>query len=204
MGGAMLMEQGLTWFNPDGYARELVNQLGLELGDANGRAWAEGVARLRAAMANNSNFAFETTLGGNTIAELLTQAKQTHEVVMLFCGLRTPEQHVRRVKLRVAHGGHDIPEHKIRSRCESSRANLIKLLPTLAHLQVFDNSTDVAAGENIPEPTLVLEMAQGRVLFPAANDLSALQATPDWARPIVQAALEQSPSAWGQSTKPVG
>ncbi|MEA9391912.1 hypothetical protein SJI19_15400 [Acerihabitans sp. TG2] len=193
VGGAIVTQHGLSWFNPDAYARELVNQLGLELSEANGRAWAHGVAQLQAALDARTNFAFETTLGGNTIHRLLALAKQTHDVVMLFCGLQTPEQHLQRVKLRVAHGGHDIPEHKIRTRWDSSRANLIKLLPTLTHLQVFDNSTDAVAGDNIPDPRLLLEMAHGKVVFPPADDVSALMTIPDWARPIVQAALECAP-----------
>ena len=69
--------------------------------------------------------------------------------------------------------------------------NLIRLLPLLARLQVFDNSAEAAPGEPIPDPVLLLEMAGGRLLFPAADDAAALAATPDWARPILQAAFEQ-------------
>ena len=44
VGGAILADHGLTWFNPDTYARELMAQLGLVLEDANGRAWAPGLS----------------------------------------------------------------------------------------------------------------------------------------------------------------
>ena len=191
VGGALLAEHGLAWFNPDSYARELVAQLGLEVEEANARAWEYGRAQLAAAIAGRRNHAFETTLGAHTIPDLLAQAARSHDVVMIFCGLATAELHLRRVQARVAAGGHDIPVEKIRERWTRSRMNLIRLLPLLARLQVFDNSAEAAPGEPIPDPVLLLEMAGGRLLFPAADDAAALAATPDWARPILQAAFEQ-------------
>lgn len=191
VGGALLAEHGLAWYNPDSYARELVAQLGLDVEDANGRAWEYGRVQLAAALAQRRNHAFETTLGASTIPELLAKASRTHDVVMIFCGLASAEMHLRRVHARVASGGHDIPVAKVRERWISSRMNLIRLLPLLARLQVFDNSAEAAPGEEIPDPVLLLEMIGGRLVFPAADDAAALEATPDWARPIVQAAIEQ-------------
>jgi predicted ABC-type ATPase len=190
VGGAMLADHGLTWFNPDTYARELMAQLSLDLAEANARAWEYGRLQLETAIANGMNYAFETTLGARTIPDMLANASNSHDVVMLFCGLSSPEQHLKRVRARVASGGHDIPESKIRERWIGSRANLIKLLPRLAHLQVFDNSTEAAPGEDIPDPVLVLEMVGGRMMFPEPQNAAALNATPEWARPIVQAAIE--------------
>ncbi|QXI28076.1 AAA family ATPase [Pseudomonas vanderleydeniana] len=191
VGGALLAEHGLDWFNPDSFARELASSLGIDPQRANGLAWEHGRKQLEDALRERRNHAFETTLGGNTIALMLAQAAQTHDVIMLFCGLSSPEQHLRRVRLRVARGGHDIPEPKIRERWVNSRVNLISLMPYLTHLQVFDNSTDVAPGEAIPDPLLVLEMAGGQLLSPDPKDAQALQAIPVWARPLVQAAIER-------------
>ncbi|MDM0110977.1 zeta toxin family protein [Variovorax sp. J22R133] len=195
VGGALLAEHGLTWFNPDTYARELVATLGLGVEEANGQAWEFGRAQLAAAMAEGINFAFETTLGARTIPDMLAKAARTHDVVMLFCGLDSIEHHMRRVSARVAVGGHDIPEKKIRERWVASRMNLIRLMPGLARLQVFDNSTEAAPGEDIPDPVLVLDMVKGKVLYPPAGDAAALGATPEWARPIVQAAMEHQGGA---------
>jgi predicted ABC-type ATPase len=190
VGGALLADHGLTWFNPDTYARQLMAQLGLDLAEANSRAWEYGRLRLETAIAQGTNYAFETTLGGRTIPDMLLEATHTHDVVMLFCGLSSPEQHIERVRSRVVSGGHDIPESKIRERWVGSRANLIKLMPRLAHLQVFDNSAEALPGEDIPDPVLVLEMVGGRLVFPEPQNAAALTATPEWARPIVQAAIE--------------
>lgn len=190
VGGALLLEYGLTWFNPDTYARELMAQFSLTPAEANGRAWEHGRFQLEAAMRNGTNYAFETTLGARTIPDMLAEATLTHDVVMLFCGLSSVEQHIERVKLRVANSGHDIPENKIRERWVTSRANVIKLLPQLSRLQMFDNSADAAPGQDIPDPVLVLESIEGQLVFPERDDAVALKATPEWAQPIVQAAIE--------------
>ncbi len=192
VGGAMLQDQGLQWFNPDSYARELLQETGMDLGEANALAWSYGKSRLEAAIANRSNYAFETTLGGTTITRLLEKASKTHSVVMLYCGLDSPEQHIGRVQLRVAHGGHPISSEKIRERWDTSRLNLVKLLPRLARLQVFNNSASVEPGQDIPDPILVLDVKGGRVNFPAPDDAAEMSAVPPWARPIVEAALRVS------------
>lgn len=197
--GDILKEHGLVWFNPDIYARALIARTNCTQNDADASAWAYGKALLETAIAKGSNYTFETTLGGNTISLLLAKASQTHDVHMIYCGLASVEKHIMRVHLRVGHGGHHIPEERIRTRWTSSRENLIELLPHLAHLQVFDNSADVAPGELLPDPKLVLEMNSGIVLYPALNDQEACNAIPDWAKPIVAAAFRLHPLASSSS-----
>ena len=143
IGGHLLEQQGLTWFNPDTFARELVAASGCDQGTANAHAWAEGVRRLDEAIAGGHSHAFETTLGGRTIAARIAAATRTHDVMIWFCGLASPDLHVARVRARVAAGGHDIPEAKIRERYPQALQNLITLMPDLAHLQVYDNSAEV-------------------------------------------------------------
>lgn len=191
--GAMLADAGLAWFNPDSYARLLVERLGIGIDEANGRAWEYGRSRLAAAVAGKHSHAFETTLGGNTLTAMLAEAARTHDVWMIFCGLASAEQHIGRVKARVAVGGHDIPAGKILERWNTSRANLVKLLPLLGRLQVFDNSAEAAPGADIADPVLVMEMSAGQLTSPRRDDLAALQQTPVWARAIVQAAIELQP-----------
>ncbi|MGH8235591.1 MAG: AAA family ATPase [Steroidobacteraceae bacterium] len=189
VGGNVLAEHKLTWFNPDSYARELMARLGLTLEEANAAAWQFGREQLEEAIAKGKNFAFETTLGANTIPRLLAQASATHDVVMWFCGLESAELHIQRVKARVASGGHGIPEAKIRERWDGSRRNLIRLLPHLAHLQVFDNSAQAARGQPIPVPVLLLEMVNGKMLSPDPADVHELAKIPEWAMAVVEAAI---------------
>jgi predicted ABC-type ATPase len=106
-----------------------------------------------------------------------------------FCGLSSPELHVARVKARVAAGGHPIPEEKIRERYPLAQLNLIKLMPHVAYIKVYDNSAEAAADGAVPDPLLVLEMENGKVTSPAADDLKALRRAPEWARAILEAAL---------------
>jgi predicted ABC-type ATPase len=188
IGGALLRQSGLAYFNPDEAGRVIREEIGCSVEEANALAWREGKERLENAIQRRHNFAFESTLGGNTISGLLREAADAGiDVLVWFAGLSSPEQHIERVRERVAAGGHDIPEAKIRERWDGSRRNLIALMPYLTELKVFDNSRErhPVAG-TIPPPTLLLHWRRGAVIGPSVR---SLRSTPDWARPIVAAAL---------------
>lgn len=190
IGGAAFRASGTDYYNPDETARELKEtQPGLTWAEANASAWRIGQALLERAIRERLDFAFETTLGGNTIPRLLAEAaKSDIEIRVWYVGLESAELHIERVAARVRRGGHSIPEEMIRQRYERSRLNLIQLLPSLTALRVYDNSSDAdpESGER-PAPRLVLHLEQGRIVGP--EDLSQ---TPNWARPIVAAALQRS------------
>jgi predicted ABC-type ATPase len=100
--------------------------------------------------------------------------------------LNAPEFHIARVRSRVAKGGHDIPETKIRERYSQSRLNLIRLLPKLTEVLVYDNSADADPHTGMaPEPTLILHLVQGKVENSCDPAL-----VPDWAKPIWMAAMK--------------
>lgn len=183
--GELLLEKGVNYFNPDVFTRQLLKldpSLGHE--QANSLAWTFGKERLEAAIARKASYAFETTLGANTIPRLLKEAAQAGlEVVLWYCGLESPESNIRRVAVRVAKGGHDIPEEKIRARWVSSRENLIRLLPFLTEVKVFDNSVEATEATGFaPSPVLLLHLKAGRILHRASE-------SPDWVKPIILAAL---------------
>jgi len=187
IGGAVIRKMGADYFNPDEATRRIRSASPrLPERDANVAAWHQGKRLLEAAIASRLVFAFETTLGGNTMTSLLREAlEEGVEVRMWYVGLATPELHIARVRARVARGGHDIPESKIRERYERSRVNLIRLLPHLTELRVFDNSVDAdPASGKAPAPLLVLHMVNGAIA--ALCDLSRV---PEWAKPIVAAAM---------------
>lgn len=187
VGGYLLEHAGLTWFNPDTFARELMAGTGCDQDEANAAAWAEGVRRLDEAVTQGRNHAFETTLGGNTIPARIKAATKSHDVMVWFCCLSSPDLHIARVKARVAVGGHDIPEAKIRERYPAALENLIALMPYLTHLQVFDNSVEAVRGEAVPDPVRVAEMEAGKLTWP--TQIESLQGTPEWAKPLLEAAL---------------
>jgi predicted ABC-type ATPase len=186
--GAAFRAYGGDYYNPDEAAHRLLTaNPGLSQIEANSFAWRAGRALLEQAIAGRLDFAFETTLGASTIPRLVAQAAaQGIEVRIWYAGLATPALHIARVRARVARGGHDIPEQAIHRRFEHSRLNLIQLLPVLAALRVYDNSAhaDPAAGKT-PAPVLLLHMERGRIV-----NLRDLPRAPDWAKPIVAAALK--------------
>ncbi len=186
--GAAFRANGADYYNPDETARALrAANPALSQADANSAAWQQGRRLLEKAITERLDFAFETTLGANTIPALLAKAAaQGIEVHVWYAGLSSPELHIERVRRRVRKGGHDIAEADIHRRYERSRINLIHLLPKLAALRVYDNSADAdpTAGK-APAPKLVLHMEYEKILGPA--DLSR---TPDWAKPIAAAALK--------------
>lgn len=189
VGGALIRSAGLAYFNPDEAAQRIRKAMGCTLDEANSLAWEEGRQRLEAALSGRFSHVFETTLGGRTIPALILQAARAgFDVLVWFVGLSNPDQHIARVRARVAAGGHAIPEEMIRKRWETSRRNIIALMPYLAELKVFDNSEegDPAAG-TIPAPRLLLHWRGGRIVAPNAK---TMQRTPGWAKPIVAAALK--------------
>ncbi|HEY6856746.1 MAG TPA: zeta toxin family protein [Mycobacterium sp.] len=186
--GATIRDRGGEYYNPDEAAREIMAaNPGLGQTEANAAAWEQGRKLLERAFDQRLDFTFETTLGGNTMPGLLAEAaKRGVEVHVLYVGLGSAESHIGRVRQRVRAGGHDIPEADIRRRYRHSLINLVKLLPALTELRVYDNSAtaDPANGQ-APQLVLVLHMERGRIVGP-----SDLTSTPAWAKPIAAAALE--------------
>ena len=190
LGGAMFRESGAEYFNPDEAAlRFRAANPGMTQEEANGAAWRQGKRLLERAISERLDFVFETTLGGNTIPGLLDQAlSQKIEVRIWYVGLASPELHIARVRSRVAAGGHDIPEAKIRERYDASRLSLVDLMPKLTELRVFDNSEDADPRSRIaPRPRLLLHMDHGRIV-----DSCGLAETPQWAKPILLTAIKLS------------
>ena len=188
--GAMLRQHGVEPFDPDAAARRIALRLpGLSQAEVNSAAWHEGRRLLERAIAERLSFAFETTLGGATMTALLEQALASGlDVRVWYVGLDSPERHLARVRARVAAGGHDIPEATVRRRFHTSRLNLVRLLPRLTELRVYDNSAEADPATGVaPAPRLLLHTRRGRIV--ASGPLAA---TPAWAKPILAAALKIS------------
>jgi len=187
----MIRAQGADYFNPDEAAKSIAKaNPGISQDVANVAAWQEGKRLLEEAVATRRCYAFETTLGGGTITALLEKAADVgFDVWVWYIGLETPDRCIARVQARVAAGGHPIPEAKIRERFVKSPLNLIRLLPRLARLLLFDNTTEgnPCAGKR-PRPKLLLDMEHGKIIR-TCN----LRRVPDWAKPILAVALRISP-----------
>ena len=186
IGGSALLAVGQDWYNPDAAAREMQTRFpDLPLEKINGAVWREGLRRLKTAILNDAHFAFETTLGGQTITHTLLDAIAVGvEVHIWYCGLRLPEQHIERVAARVARGDHAIPEETIRTHYRTSMTNLCRLAPGLHQLAVYDNARPLDA-QGRPGLRLLLHQVRG--------ELRALDADmPDWAKPVAAVCLTQA------------
>ncbi len=186
----MFRQSGADYFNPDEAAQRILsaNPI-LSQVAANSAAWNEGKRLLERAIDERLNFAIETTLGGHTITALLEKAISIGiEVRIWYVGVESPELHIARVRSRVSKGGHDIPEAKIRERYIQSCWNLIRLLPKLTEVFIYDNSeeADPQTG-HAPNPKLILHARTGKIV--ATCDL---RKAPNWAKPILMAALRAS------------
>lgn len=178
IGGSALRAVGTDWYNPDEIAQRLAHSNPeVSSQEIASRVWKEGRRRLIEGIAKRTHFAFETTLGGNSMTHTLLDAIAAGiSVNVWYCGLESVELHIQRVAERVARGGHDIPEELIRRRYRSSMRNLCRLTPGLRQLAVFDNSRPLD-GNGKPKLRNLLHVRDG--------DLLALANTmPSWAKPV--------------------
>ena len=89
------------------------------------------------------DFTFETVLSSHYKIDILEKAKsEGYFIKCIFVLTVDPSVNVARVAARVALGGHDVDESKIRSRYEKSLANIKKLMELCDILHVYDNTVE--------------------------------------------------------------
>ena len=130
-----------TFVNADLIARGLVGY------DTSLAAFSAGrimLKRLDELASERKDFAFESTLSSKTFAKFISLCKGAGYLVSIYYfSLRSGDDAVRRVRHRVAMGGHSIPEVDIRRRFTRSAVNFFDLYVPLAdEFTVFDNTSD--------------------------------------------------------------
>ena len=100
--------------------------------------------RMRELRERQENFAIETTLASKSLVPFLRECKMVgYETRLIFVALDNPETAIRRVNIRVAKGGHDIPEETIRRRFVRGLRNFFKMYRNeVDHWMLLDNSGD--------------------------------------------------------------
>jgi predicted ABC-type ATPase len=89
--------------------------------------------RIKLLRRSGVDFAFESTLAARSFAPFLRDCQvEGYTVNLLYFWLRSPELAVQRVAMRVASGGHAIPEATIRRRYDRGQKNLVELYLPLA------------------------------------------------------------------------
>nr|NJM01708.1 Zeta toxin family protein [Desulfobacula sp.] len=127
---ADLIAKGISPFNPEGVALEA------------GKLFLK---RMSTIVSNRESFAFETTLSDlNYIEKIKNWKKNGYEVILYFLSLPNAEMAVKRVHLRVAQGGHNVPVDIIERRYQRGWKNFQdhykKLVDTWV---IFDNSGEI-------------------------------------------------------------
>jgi predicted ABC-type ATPase len=117
--------------------------------------------RIHDLLADNQNFAFETTLSTRSYKSKTAQAKQQgYTTTLLFFWLNNVELAKERVKSRVKEGGHHIPEGVIERRYLKGILNLFDIyLDYVDNALIFDNSYgnhELIAEKFETEPTFIL------------------------------------------------
>ena len=94
-----------------------------------------------------ADFAFESTLSSNTFAPFLRTLKaRGYAVAIYYFSLTNAQLAIRRVKLRVALGGHDVPGDVVKRRFGRSLINFFNLYAPLAdQWALLDNSSSSQA-----------------------------------------------------------
>lgn len=130
---ADLIAAGLSPFKPE---------------DANVKAIRLMAEQMRDLVAKRRDFAVESTLAGRTYVGLIKDWRAAgYHVKIVYLRLDFVRMAIERVKLRVAEGGHNVPEEVIRRRFLQGWKNFCELYRPLADVwQVYDCT----------KPTLVL------------------------------------------------
>lgn len=144
-----------TFVNADYIARGLSGRNTDAVAFEAGRIMLKRLQQLAEARAD---FAFESTLSSRTFAAFLAKLKeQGYAVAIYYFALANAQLAVRRVKLRVSLGGHDVPPDIVRRRYGRSVSNFFHLyMPLADEWTVFDNST-------VPHARSVAAKIQGQL-----------------------------------------
>ncbi len=104
-----------------------------------------------------ADFAFETTLSGKSYVRLFRDLrKKGYHLHLFFLWIPSPELAMKRIKERVAEGGHDVPVQDVRRRFHRATQNLFKLYRPLCDAwTLFDNRELV--------PKLIAEEKNGKL-----------------------------------------
>ena len=118
-------------------------------------------------LADNQSFLVETTLSGNTYLKMIARARAIgYRTILLYVGTADVSINLQRVRVRVAKGGHDVPEEDQLRRYPRSLENLRRALEVVDEAVLFDNSTSLG-------PVKVAIKTEGRI--------ELFEPLPEWA-----------------------
>ena len=119
--------------------------------------------RINYLLQRRSTFAIETTLATRSYQGLVERAKEKgYEVILLFFWLPTPDMAVKRVAMRVAEGGHNIPVDIIIRRYHAGIRQLFEIfVPSVNYGSLYDNSESITP---IVERNIVIDLSKLNII----------------------------------------
>lgn len=133
--------QSVWIINPDVLSATIARQEKVALIDANLAAVERIEKWLRASVDTYQTIGVETVLSTGKYRDLVQVAKQRgFELRLLYVMLGSVEQNIARVRLRVAKGGHAVPEDRIIARRRRSLDQLPWFLDAADWARIYDNS----------------------------------------------------------------
>ncbi|MBK7928703.1 MAG: AAA family ATPase [Bryobacterales bacterium] len=159
---------GVTVIDPDAIARTIEPA---EPSRAAIPAARRAILRCRELISQRESLIVESTLAGHGAIALMTTAKRAgYRTLLVYVALGEPELHIDRVRLRVAQGGHDIPDADIRRRYFRSLSRAPEAIRLADEAIVLDN-----AG---PRPERVLMLRSGQITWKSTS-------LPEWVSGLV-------------------
>ena len=99
--------------------------------------------KIRKCLRKRVSFLQETTLSGyKTNATAKKALEQGYTVHLIYIGLDTVEESLRRIENRVKQGGHDIPQEAVIRRFQNRWDVVSKILPYCVKAEFYDNEKD--------------------------------------------------------------
>jgi predicted ABC-type ATPase len=122
----------------------------------------QAILRSRRFLDRRESFVLESTLAGHGALSLLREARKAgYRTLVVYVALGDPELHIERVRLRVAQGGHDIPDADIRRRYTRSLRHAPEAMRLADEAIVLDNSG--------PRSERMLLLQAGRMVWRAES-----------------------------------
>lgn len=155
----------LPVIDPDVIARRLNPE---DVRQAAFTAGKEALAQQDAYLESRDSFAVETTLAGNRPLALMQAAHDRgFEVSLNYVRLETVDLTIERIDLRVALGGHDIPDADVERRFGRSMENLPTAIAIADRTSLWDNT--------------MMGQAPERVAYLTKDAYHFSENAPDWA-----------------------
>jgi predicted ABC-type ATPase len=143
---AMQVDNSLIFVNPDDIARTDFSHI-KDVEERNRLAWVSCNAQREALLSRHLSFGFETVGSHPSKVDFLKRAKDFgYTVTLLFVATENSEINLRRIKHRVAQGGHDVPAEKVKARYRRTLNLLPEYFSVADCASVWDNSLDSNRG----------------------------------------------------------